>query len=255
MSAFLLDFILLVIAITGFAVLIFNITDIVSNRDSYNEVLTEYENKFSSNDWNMKINLSRQVFTIDGKEYTFVDLSEEQKEFITVVYDTVEHDNRFIYNSQMMFNKALIIVSLSLFLSIFLLEFIIPLIFKNGQTVGKKIFSIAVMRVDGVRMDPVVLFTRSILGKFTIETMIPAFLILMHLFNVGTLVTLAVLILIPIFQLILVIATKTNSLIHDIISSTVSVDLPSQMIFESVEAKKEYQLRIHDEETKNSKYF
>ena len=77
----------------------------------------------------------------------------------------------------------------------------------------------------------------------------------MHLFNVGTLVTLAVLILIPIFQLILVIATKTNSLIHDIISSTVSVDLPSQMIFESVEAKKEYQFRIHDEETKNSKYF
>ena len=61
--------------------------------------------------------------------------------------------------------------------------------------------------------------------------------------------------MIAIFELILVITTKTNSFIHDVLASTVAVDLQSQMIFDSVEAKKEYQLRIHDKEAKNAKYF
>jgi uncharacterized RDD family membrane protein YckC len=254
-SAFLLDIILMLIAVTGFAALISHITDIDANINNYSSLVKEYDSQFSVNEWNLKVDLSNQSFKIDDKEILFTDLTEEQQEYINNAYNTVEQDERFIYESQMMFNKTLIIVSISLFLAHFLLEFIVPLIFKNGQTVGKKIFSIAVIRVDGVRIDPVVLFTRSILGKYTIETMIPAFLILMHLFNVGTLITLGVLILIPVFEIILVIATKTNSLIHDIISSTVSVDYQSQMIFDSVEAKNEYQLRIHEEEAKNAKYF
>lgn len=254
-SAFLLDIILMLIAVTGFATLLSHMTDINTNIDNYDKVLKEYEEQFSKNEWNLSIDLSNAIFTVDGKELQFADLTEKQQNYINSAYDVVEQDERFLYESQMMFNKTLIIVSISLLLGHLLLEFIVPLILKNGQTVGKKIFSIAVMRVDGVKINSIVLFVRSMLGKYTIETMIPAYLILMHLFNVGTLVTLGVLVIIPIFEIILIVVTKTNSLIHDIISSTVSVDLQSQMIFDSLEAKHEYQLRIHEEEAKNAKYF
>ena len=135
------------------------------------------------------------------------------------------------------------------------LEFIVPICLKNGQTIGKKIFSIAVMRTDCVRVSPVVMFMRAILGKYTVETMIPTIIVIMMIFGVGSYVTLAVLFLIFLFQIILVIATKTNSFIHDILSSTVVVDLQSQMIFDSLEAKNEYILRLHSEDAKNAKYF
>ena len=110
------------------------------------------------------------------------------------------------------------------------------------------------MRIDGVRISPVILFVRSILGKYTVEIMIPVIIILMMFFGVGSIVTLGVVVLILLFEIILVIATKTNSFIHDVLSSTVVVDLPSQMIFDSVEAKIEYQARIHNEDAKNAKY-
>ena len=84
--------------------------------------------------------------------------------------------------------------------------------------------------------------------------MIPVIILLMLFFGVGSIVTLAVIPLILIFELILVIATKTNSFIHDVLSSTVLVDLPSQMIFDSVKAKLEYQARIHSEDAKKAKY-
>ena len=254
-SAFLLDIILMLIAVTGFATLLSNVTDIKATNDNLYKVLKEYEKQFSENEWILSIDFLNAKFTVDGKEFEFQDLTEEQQNYINTAYSTVKNDERYIYESQMIFNKTLIIVSISLLLGHLLLEFFVPLILKNGQTVGKKIFSIAVMRVDGVKINSIVLFVRAILGKYTIETMIPAYLILMHLFHVGTLVTLGVLVIIPIFEIILIVVTKTNSLIHDILSSTVSVDLQSQMIFDSLEAKHEYQLRIHEEEAKNAKYF
>ena len=145
-------------------------------------------------------------------------------------------------------------ISLSVFFAVLIAEFIIPICLKNGQTVGKKIFSIAVMRIDGVKVTPVIMFVRSILGKYTVEIMIPLIILLMAFLGVGSIVTFGVVVLIVLFEIGLVIFTKTNSLIHDVLSSTVTVDLASQMIFDSPEAKQEYQLRIHNEDAKNAKY-
>ena len=48
---------------------------------------------------------------------------------------------------------------------------------------------------------------------------------------------------------------KTNSGIHDMLASTVVVDLASQMIFDSPEDVLEYKTKIHEEEVKHAKYF
>ena len=93
-----------------------------------------------------------------------------------------------------------------------LLEFLIPLLLGNGQTVGKKVFGVAVMREDSVKLSPVLLFIRAILGKYTIETMVPVLIILMIYWSVlgffGTVILFGMLIL----QLVLLFSTKERSM-------------------------------------------
>lgn len=250
-SAWLLDAILLAIAITGFALLMSNIVDIEADYQSYSTIIEKFNVEASDNEWNLKVDFV--AGTIGDVEFS--SLTEEQQEYFSAMANELVKTDEYQKVCNFIFNKTLIIVSIAFLLAYVLLELIVPLIFKNGQTIGKKIFAIAVMRTDGVKISPVILFIRTILGKYTIEAMIPVYLLLMHHFGVGSLVTLAVLVLIPIFQIILLIVTKTNSCIHDILSSTVTVDLQSQMIFESLEEKNEYMLRIHSEDVKNAKYF
>lgn len=240
-SAFLLDIILLVILITGFAWMLSSMLGFSETSEQLDAVITKYEKQFGIN------------FSITNDDYD--KLTDEQKKHFEDSYNVVINDEEYIILTNKIFYSLITIVSISFLLSFVVLEFIVPLIFKNGQTIGKKIFSIAVMRVDGVKATPIFIFVRGILGKYTIETMIPTIILLMMRFGVGSIVTLAVVVLIGLFELILLITTKTNSFIHDIISSTVVVDLQSQMIFESVEAKEEYRLRIHKEEAQNAKYF
>ncbi len=240
-SAFLLDIILMVILITGFAWMLSTILGFSEHSERLDALISGYEEDFGLD------------FSITSDEYE--NMTEEEKKYFNDSYNVVVKDEDYLFLTNMIFYSLITIVSVSFLLATVILEFIVPLIFKNGQTIGKKIFSIAVMRIDGVRVTPVIMFVRSILGKYTLETMVPTIILLMMRFGVGSYVTLGVVLLIALFELILVIATKTNSFIHDILSSTVVVDFQSQMIFDSVEAKKEYQLRIHNEEVQNSKYF
>ena len=240
-SAFMLDIILMVILITGFAWILSSALNFTDTADKLDNVIASYEDQFGID------------FGITSEQYN--EMTEEQQKHFDNCYNQVTKDEEYILLTNKVFYSLITIVSISFFLSHLVLEFIVPLLFKNGQTLGKKVFSIAVMRIDGVKVNPIIMFVRSILGKYTIETMIPTIILIMLRFGVGSYVTLAVLALIVLFELILVVTTKTNSFIHDVLASTVVVDLQSQMIFESVEAKKEYQLRIHDNEAKNAKYF
>ena len=245
-SAFLLDFILTVILITGFMWAI----SAVTGYDAYHDTL---ENRIAEIETEYGIPAITEKHKVDIDSFSLM-TEEERSEFPQDVRDTLTDCIKAINSDPeigqaylMIMNLTLLMVSLSLLFSIMIVEFIIPLILKNGQTVGKKIFSIAVIRVDGVRVTPMIMFARAILGKYTLETMIPVILILMMFFGVGSIITIGVVILIALLQLILIIATKTNSLIHDIFASTVTVDLQSQMIFDSVEAKIEYQKRLQAE--------
>lgn len=251
--AFLLDLILLVILVTGFMWAISAITNYDSYSDTMSAKIDEIEESYG-------IPAIVEEYEIDLDEFSLMTVDEKNalpQNIVSTMEDCLKsiNSNEEIADAYiMMMNLTLLMVSISFLLSIVILEFIVPLIFKNGQTVGKKIFSLAVMRVDGVKVTPMIMFVRSILGKYTIEIMVPAIIILMMFYGVSGGLMILVIPLIVIFEIILMIATKTNSMIHDVLSSTVLVDLQSQMIFDSVEAKNEYRLRIHNEESKNAKY-
>ena len=158
----------------------------------------------------------------------------------------------FAYN--MVLNLSLIITTLALLAAYLLLEFMVPLLLKNGQTLGKKIFGVALIREDGVQLNTVQLFTRTVLGKFTVETMIPVFVVIMLFFNTADMLSLLLLEGLAIGQMVCVLVTRTNSAIHDKLAGTVAVDFSSQMIFRATEDLIAYKTRIHAEEAAKKSY-
>ena len=136
---------------------------------------------------------------------------------------------RYVYSLLFM------MTSLGIILSYIVLEFVLPIIFKNGQTVGKKVFGICLVRPNCVKITNLSLFARALLGKCAIETMFPVLLVFLFIF--GGLGILAIVLLAAIFLLniILFFATKNRTPIHDLLAGTVAADIKLQMIFLSDE--------------------
>lgn len=239
-SAYILDAILLVILTAGFA---WGLSALM-NYDAYTTMLEDRTAHFEA-------------------EYgVSFDITDEQKNAMTAQeqenFDAAENafinDEVALYAYNVMINQFLTMVSVGLLLSYILLEFIVPLLLHNGQTLGKKVFGIAVMRVDGVRLTNLALFVRTVLGKYTIETMVPVFIFLMIFIGImgsaGTMILLAF----YLTQLALVLIRRDHGLIHDLISGTVVVDMQSQMIFQTTEDLIAYKQRLAAEEARKRPY-
>ena len=151
-------------------------------------------------------------------------------------------------------NLMLVIVTFSLFITLLLLEFIVPLLLTNGQTVGKKVFSLGVVRVDGVRVSGFQMFTRAILGKFTIETMVPIYAVIIALFNGMGIAALILLGGLFIGQIVCLSVTKYRCALHDQMSGTVVVDIASQRVFRNSQELIAHTKRIHAAEAARREY-
>ena len=93
------------------------------------------------------------------------------------------------------------------------------------------------------------MFVRAILGKCVVETMVPMLILVMVFFGNAGLVGIIAFLLISLLQIILVVATKTRSAIHDLLAYSVAIDLTTQLIFDTPEELIEYKKRLHAEET------
>ena len=225
-SAFLFDFIIFCVIAVGIAVLISTIVGYDEKLDALIDCYSQYEVEFG--------------IDLDISDEDYNKLTEEQKNQYKLADEAFAKDERVAYLYSAVFSLTLLIISLASLLSFALTELLVPAIFKNGQTLGKKIFSIGVMRTDGVKVSFFQLFVRAILGKHTIETMVPVLIMMMFFMGTTGIVGLTVVILILLLQIILMIATQTNSVIHDLLAVTVVVDMNTQMIFESTEKMIEY---------------
>lgn len=228
-AAWMFDGILLSILVVGFGVLL----SWLLGYDGYSAALEEgyahYEGAYGV------------VFEMTQEEYEA--MTEEQRLNYDLAYDALIADQEVLYNYNMVIHLTLIITTLSLLLGMLLWEFFLPLWLGNGQTLGKKIFGLCLVRNDGVRMNTMQLFTRTLLGKFTIETMIPVYILLMLYWGTTDLTGTMFLLTLLIGQVLCVCLTHSNSAIHDLLAGTVVVDMSSQNIFRSTEDLIEYQKR------------
>ena len=239
-SAWLLDAILLCIIATLMAFLL----STALNYDSYDARLEARYAHFED-EYGVTRNLTQAQ--VDA-------MSPEERANLEAASKAIAEDEEALYAWNMMLQLMIIITSFGILLAYVVLEFTVPLVLGNGQTIGKKVFGIGVMRQDGVKVNGVCMFARTVLGKYAIETMIPVMMLLM-LF-MGTIGILGWLIVgaILIAEVALLAATKERCMIHDKLANTVTVDIASQMIFNTPEDLMAYKQKVAAEKAASQPY-
>ena len=161
-AAGILDAMLLLVVAVGFAALLTWALNYESHSTALQQAYSGYETQFG-----VEFNTDYEALT------------EAQKENFDAAYAALIADDDALYHYNMVVNLTILITTFSILLAMIALEFVVPLLLKNGQTVGKKVFSLGLMRTDAVQITPVQLFTRTVLGKFTVETMISVYIIIL----------------------------------------------------------------------------
>jgi uncharacterized RDD family membrane protein YckC len=241
-SAALLDFILALIIAVGAIFLLSYVTGLHSHYESYETIMNSYEEKHGVD------------FDAVADSEAFNALPKDQQDKLNEAFADFAADENANFHYNLMIQLIIVNFTIGILISVAVIEFLIPMILKNGQTVGKKVFCLGVMRVDGVRVNGQIMFIRAILGKYTVETMIPFMMLLWIFLGKAGLLSLMIIALVLIGNIAMMLATRTNSAIHDMLANTVTVDMASQMIFDSPEALLEYKQRVHAEAVERAEY-
>lgn len=239
-AAWILDTILVAVLAVGFGVVLSGLLDYDGHNADLQAGYDRYETQYGV------------VFDISLEEYE--SKTEAQKAAYDEAYQALISDEQVLYSYNMVINLSLLITTVGILLAVLTTEFVIPLFVKNGQTVGKKAFGLGLVRPDGVRITTMQLFVRSLLGKYTVETMIPVYILLMFLWGTMDMTGTVVLFALGIVQMICVCVTRGNAAIHDKLAGTVVVDISSQKVFGSAEELIEYTKRIAQERAAKQDY-
>ena len=122
------------------------------------------------------------------------------------------------------------IISASISLAIFYLMF--PLILKNGQTLGKRIFSLGVVSAKGYRIKPWQTIVRFFVFVAEIAVSLYTFL--------GAIL----------ISYTLMIFSKKNRSVHDFIAGTSVINLKSSLVFDNEDDEAAYRRRVAEDEAR-----
>ena len=239
-AAALLDAILLSILVVGIAFILNKATNYDGYRKKYNEYKVLIAQKYD-----IKANLTKAEYE---------KLTPEELERYKAANEELQSNPEVIKVYNTMNTLMFVIVVVSVLLGVLILEFIVPLFLKDGMTLGKKVFSICLMKNNCVKVSTFQLFVRTIFGKYVVEIMIPLIIILMMFSGMMGIVGAIVAGGIVLANIVLVFATKNKTLLHDIVAVTVVVDRQSQLMFSSEKEMIEYKTKLHQEEIKKKDY-
>lgn len=243
-AAGILDLILIVVLATGFGWAI----SAVSNYDHY---LSSYKAEYQACADKYDISL-----TMTQEEFERMPEAEQEayRQRAEQAYKEISQNQKANYYYGMVVNLGLLTVVGGVLLAMILLEWLVPLLMGNGQTVGKKVFALCVVRNDGVKLNGMQHFTRVILGKYAVETMIPLYVGVMYLLEQNNIILMLFAAALLLVQLVLAVVTRNHTLLHDLMAGTVVVDYASQRIFKSTEDLIAYQKRIAAERAARQNY-
>ena len=216
-AAFVLDFILFLVLLTG---ILFILMKIVNFDYYYNILDDEYKR------------IGYKIYDEATKSYHYI--SESAPNFNEVIekYKNSEIIKEYGYKVN---NLVLNIPIISIFISMLILEFIVPLIFKNGQTIGMKCFHIALISKSNIKIKPIQLFTRFLFGKTVLMAIIPYMCLFYSIFNMGGgLFGTIIIALIYIINIVLLFKGNHASL-SDIIASVYPVDSQQTIFYDNEE--------------------
>ena len=261
-SAFLTDLIALFIVVIGISNIFANIVGYDAKSEKLQAIYDEYEQQYIYDAFNATFGTETGPYSneeinkmITEDEATYLEWYNARVAEANVELNKDE-EAKALYG--VVVNLSIFNVMISILVGYALLEFVVPLLLKNGQTIGKKIFGIGLMRVDGLKLSPLQLAARTFLGKYTIETMIPVLVIMAMYFSAlsGDLVLLGlgVVAIIIIVECILFFKSEMSQFIHDAMAMTICIDIKSQRIFETEEELIKYKERMAEENVGKTGY-
>ena len=231
---------------TVIAVGIIALLSVIFKYDSMNAELNSYYDSYALE------------FGIDFRKVT-QDIYEKYTEAEKLHYDTVYkklcEDLGFLKVYNLIINITILMTTFGVLIGTLIIEFVVPLILKNGQTLGKKCFGICLMHQNGVKIKTMPLLVRALLGKFTIELMIPIYVGISFVFGSISILQIFIILVLVVVQVVMIITNKYNALIHDAMSFTVVVDKESQMIFDTEDDLIKYKEQKAQEQLEETKTF
>lgn len=239
-AAWMFDMILMSVLVVGCGLLL----SWVLGYDGYSAVVDEAYARYET----------QYGIQFDITQEDYLALSDGLRQAYDDAYAALTADEAAMQAYRMMTSLSLVITTFGILLAVLIWEFFMPLWFGNGQTLGKKIFGLCLVRIDGVQINTLQLFTRTLLGKFTIETMIPVYILLMLFWGTMDLTGTLILAVLGIGQCLCLAVSRQHGAIHDLLAGTCVVDKASQTIFRSTEELIEYQKKLAAERAARQAY-
>lgn len=239
-SAWMFDGILLLMLTAGAAWLLSGVLGYDAHSQALDDAYARYESNFGVS------------FSMD--EETYNALSPQEQQQYTAAYEALIADEDAMYEYNLVVNLTLVILTLGILLAMLLLEFLVPVLLGDGQTLGKKIFGLCLVRTDGVRVTRLQLLLRTLLGKFTLETMIPVYILVLFFWGTLNLWGTVILLGLLLAQILCLGLSKTNAALHDLLAGTAVVDRESQMIFATAQERLAYVKRVAAERAAKEPY-
>lgn len=216
LAAFLIDAIILVILMTGLLYLI----SLVFDFDSHYQIMIQEQIK-------------------EG----YLILNEETEKYETILPTASNYEQvcENVSNNALLMENLFFVNSFSinaplaaLAIVLFITEFVIPLFLRNGQTIGMKCFHVALLSTTNIKINPIQLFARCLLGKIAILGVVPLLAILYIFLNIsgGLFGTLIVIIVFGV-QLICLLKTKNKTGIQDLIANVYPVDSTETIFYKT----------------------
>ena len=227
-SAYMIDTVLMIFLTMA----LFLVFSPIFKVDDHSQKLRDYKNQYAA----------QYEVDLDLASKNSSTIPEEEKAAYEANYEKYEAMNEAMAKDKEVqaVNADIIIAfaasfAVSIFFATLLLCFVIPLLFKDGRTLGKRVFGLAVIRTNGVKISTPVLFIRSMVGVYAIETMFPILLVFMMIMGMLGLIGGILLIGFALLQIACMITTQNNQCVHDLLTDSVVVDMASQTIYETEE--------------------
>lgn len=235
-AAFLLDVILLAIVFVGILLLF----SYLFNYDSINNALNK-----------LYIDYGVMIPVDATEDFEFCDITQQ-----SCIDAATALENDPVFKELFVQRQRFLIFGpvLSILISLIIFDLIMPLIFKNGQSIGKKLFAIGYVSKNEIKIKPIQLFIKFLFGDFIINsimTFIGVYYILWGNGYAGLFLIFAVLV----GNLACFALTKSKIFLADALANMFTIDMNEQMLFDTIEELEKAKAEEAKLYTKNKKKY
>ena len=213
-AAFLIDFVLFLVLFTGVLYLI----SVITTFNEHYELMKE-------------LYIQEGYYILNESTGAYEMISQDAPNYEQVMQNCMANKalvDEIFYVRRFTLNAPLIACAIVLFIT----EFILPLIFKNGQTLGMKCFHIGLISKSNVRVKVVQLFARCVIGKIAVLGVVPLLALLYtFLSSAGGLLGTIIMLIIYGVHIAMLLGNPNKAGIQDIIASVYPVDLNQTIIY------------------------